>query len=178
MQDTESTLFTKQAIAARVAQLGAQISADYNGGDLVCVGVLKGSFIFMADLVRELNLPVTVDFIEASSYGTSTQSSGMVTITKDLRHSIAGRDVLIVEDIIDTGVTLSYLVNYFKSQAPHSVKICTLVDKPARRRIALSPDYCGFTIPDAFVVGYGLDYAERYRNLPDICVLKPEVYSE
>ena len=177
-QDMQQILFTQDQVAARVQELAAQITRDYAGKTPLVVGVLRGSFIFMADLVRHLDLPLTLDFMAASSYGAGTTSSGLVNIRLDLHDDIAGRDVLLVEDILDTGNTLSKLVAELKGRHPASLKLCVLLDKPERRRpgITLKPDYVGFTIPNAFVVGYGLDYNEHYRNLPYVGVLKPEAY--
>jgi hypoxanthine phosphoribosyltransferase len=176
--DVASVLVSEDQIHARVAELGAQISADYAGRELTLVSVLKGSLPFMADLMRSISIPVSIDLMEVSSYGgTATESSGLVRILKDLSSSIDGRDVMIVEDIIDTGLTLNYLIRYLRGKNPRSLHICTLLDKPARRLVDIPIDYLGFTIPDQFVIGYGLDYGEHYRNLPFIGVLKPEVYS-
>ena len=175
-QDIERVLFSEEELKRRVAELGARINEDYAGKKLILIGVLRGSFIFVADLVRQLNLPCTVDFMAVSSYGTGTTSSGQVRIVKDLSEDIAGRDVLVVEDIMDTGHTLSYLLQYLKDKGAASVRLCTLLDKPSRRTVPVEIQYCGFTIPDYFVVGYGLDYAEQYRSLPYIGVLKPCVY--
>lgn len=175
-QDIERVLFTEEELRQRVAQLGAQINADYAGRSLILIGVLRGSFIFVADLVRQLSLPCTVDFMAVSSYGAGTTSSGQVRIVKDLSEDIAGRDVLVVEDILDTGHTLSHLLRYLEGKQAASVRLCTLLDKPSRRTKAVELHYCGFSIPDHFVVGYGLDYAEQYRSLPYIGVLKPAVY--
>ncbi len=176
--DVASVLVSEEQIHARVAELGAQISADYEGRELTLVSVLKGSLPFMADLMRAISIPVSIDLMEVSSYGgTATESSGLVRILKDLSSSIDGRDVMIVEDIIDTGLTLNYLIRYLRGKNPRSLHICTLLDKPARRLVDIPIDYLGFTIPDQFVIGYGLDYGEHYRNLPFIGVLKPEVYS-
>lgn len=173
----EHKLYTEAEIAARVGSLGAQISIDYQGMDLLLVGVLRGVAVFMGDLVRSVTVPMEVDFIAISSYGTSTRSSGVVRILKDLDENVTGRHVLVVEDIIDTGLTLSYLMRTLLERRPASLEICTLLDKPARRLVDVPVKYSGFTIPDKFVVGYGLDYAQKYRNLPFIGVLKPEVYS-
>jgi len=160
-----------------VAEIGGQLSLDYAGRQLTLVSVLKGSLPFMADLMRAIEVPVAVDLMEVSSYGgTSTETSGLVRILKDLSSSIAGRDVVIVEDIIDTGLTLNYLLRYLRGKNPRSLRVCALLDKPARRLVEIPIDYLGFTIPDQFVVGYGLDYGEFYRNLPFIGVLRPEVY--
>ena len=175
-QDVERILFTEEELAARVRELGARITRDYAGKDLVIASVLRGSFIFMADLTRAIELPLTVDFMAVSSYGAGTVSSGQVEIKKDLSDSIEGKDLLIVEDILDSGNTLYYLIDVLEARKPASIRICTLLDKPERRIKPIKADYMGFTIPDAFVVGYGLDYDERYRKLPYIGVLKPEVY--
>jgi hypoxanthine phosphoribosyltransferase len=176
--DVAEVLLTEEAISAKVLELGARISADYAGRELTLVSVLKGSLPFMADLMRAIEVPVRIDLMEVSSYGgSSTESSGLVRILKDLSASIVDRDVLIVEDIIDTGLTLNYLIRYLRGKAPSSLRICTLLDKPARRLVEINVDYAGFTIPDQFVVGYGLDYGELYRNLRYVGVLRPEVYS-
>ena len=177
--DIGEILLTEEAISARVAELGRQIAADYAGRKLTLVSVLKGSLPFMADLMRAIDLPLRIDLMEVSSYGgSSTESSGLVRILKDLSASIEGEDVLIVEDIIDTGLTLNYLLRYLRGKNPRSLRICALLDKPARRLVEIDIDYRGFTIPDSFVIGYGLDYGEVYRNLPFIGVLRPEVYTE
>jgi hypoxanthine phosphoribosyltransferase len=177
--DVAEILVDEAAISAKVKELGAQISADYAGKQLTLVSVLKGSLPFMADLMRAIEIPVRIDLMEVSSYGgTATESSGLVRILKDLSASIADEHVLIVEDIIDTGLTLNYLIRYLRGKAPASLRICTLLDKPARRLVEIPVDYRGFTIPDQFVVGYGLDYGELYRNLRYVGVLKPEVYTE
>src|SRR5574337_420382 len=177
-QDVAEVLVEAERIAAKVAEIGARLSLDYAGQQLTLVSVLKGSLPFMADLMRAITIPVQIDLMEVSSYGgTSTETSGLVRILKDLSSSIEGRDVLIVEDIIDTGLTLNYLHRYLRGKNPRTLRICTLLDKPARRLVEIPIDYLGFTIPDRFVVGYGLDYGEFYRNLPYIGVLKPEVYS-
>jgi hypoxanthine phosphoribosyltransferase len=177
--DVGEILLTESEIQDKVAELGRRISADYTGRELTLVSVLKGSLPFMADLMRAISIPVRIDLMEVSSYGgTATESSGLVRILKDLSSSIDGADVLIVEDIIDTGLTLNYLVRYLRGKNPASLRICTLLDKPARRLVDIPVDYVGFTIPDQFVVGYGLDYGEVYRNLRFVGVLRPEVYSE
>ena len=176
--DIGEVLLSEADIAAKVAELGRRISEDYAGRNLTLVSVLKGSLPFMADLMRQITLPLRIDLMEVSSYGgTATESSGLVRIMKDLSASIADEDVLLVEDIIDTGLTLNYLVRYLRGKSPASLRICTLLDKPARRLVDIPVDYVGFEIPDQFVVGYGLDYAERYRNLRFVGVLRPEVYS-
>jgi len=177
--DIGEVLLTEDQIQAKVNELGRQISADYEGRQLTLVSVLKGSLPFMADLMRAMTIPLRIDLMEVSSYGgASTESSGLVRILKDLSASIQGEEVLIVEDIIDTGLTLNYLVRYLRGKNPASLRICTLLDKPARRLVEIPVDYIGFTIPDQFVVGYGLDYGELYRNLRFVGVLRPEVYSE
>jgi hypoxanthine phosphoribosyltransferase len=177
--DIGEILVSEEQIAAKVAELGRQIGADYAGRELTLVSVLKGSLPFMADLMRAIPIPVRIDLMEVSSYGgTSTESSGLVRILKDLSASIEGEEVLIVEDIIDTGLTLNYLLRYLRGKNPRSLRICTLLDKPARRLVDIPVDYVGFTIPDQFVVGYGLDYGEFYRNLRFVGVLRPEVYTE
>jgi hypoxanthine phosphoribosyltransferase len=174
--DVEEILLSGEQIQSRVAELGAQLAADYAGRHPVLVSVLKGSIVFLADLVRRMEIPLAIDLMEVSSYGASTESSGQVRILKDLSMAIDGRDVIVVEDIIDTGLTLNYLLRYLHDKGPASIRICCLLDKPARRLADISIDYRGFTIPDRFVIGYGLDYDERYRNLPYIGVLRPSVY--
>jgi len=174
--DIAEVLIDEQAIAAKVRELGAAIADDYRGKDLVLVSILKGALPFLADLMRQMPIPLALDFLEVSSYGEGTESSGNVRILKDLAKPIEGREVVVVEDILDTGHTLSYVIEHLRSKQPTSVRLCTLLDKPARRIVPIEIDYRGFEIPDKFVVGYGLDYAERYRNLPFIGVLKPEVY--
>jgi len=174
--DVEEILLSGEQVQARVTELGAQLAADYAERDPVLVSVLKGSIVFLADLVRAMPIPLSIDLMEVSSYGTSTESSGQVRILKDLSTSIEGREVIVVEDIIDTGLTLNYLLRYLHERSPASVRICCLLDKPARRLAPIEIDYRGFTIADRFVIGYGLDYGERYRNLPYIGVLRPSVY--
>lgn len=176
-QDITEILLSEESIQNKVAELGNQISKDYAGKDLVVVGVLRGGFIFLADLVRAIDLPIAIDFISVSSYGSGTSSSGVVRFLKDLDEEISGRHVLVVEDIIDTGTTLKYLIENLKTRQPLSVRVCTLLSKPDRRKVELDVAYNGFIIPDHFVVGYGLDYSERYRNLPYIGVLDSKVYS-
>lgn len=175
--DILKILISEDEIKQKVKELGQKITEDYKDKDLMVIGVLKGCIIFLSDLIKEIDLPLTMDFMVVSSYGSSTKSSGVVRIIKDLEKDIAGKDVLIVEDIVDTGLTLSYLVDYLKSRKANSVKICTLLEKPDRRKAEVDLEYVGFHIPDEFVVGYGLDYAEIYRNLPFVCILKPEIYS-
>lgn len=177
-KDLESILISREEIAAKVAELGRQISADYEGQDLLAICVLKGAIVFTADLLRQLTVDVTLDSISISSYGKATRSSGVVRFLKDLDESVEGRHVLVIEDIIDTGLTLKYLAENLQSRKPKSLRICTLLDKPSRRQVELEPDYVGFTIPDGFVVGYGLDFAQRYRQLPDVGILKPEIYGK
>ena len=175
-QDVERILFSEAQLAQRVAEIGRQITEDYRGKKLVLASVLRGSYIFMADLTRAIDLPLSVDFMAVSSYGAGTTSSGQVEIKKDLSDSIEGKDLLIVEDILDSGNTLYYLTGILRQRHPASIRLCTLLDKPERRVRDITADYVGFTIPDAFVVGYGLDYDEKYRNLPYVGILKPSVY--
>lgn len=175
-EDMASILFTEEEIQTRVARMGAELTRDYEGKDPIFVGVLKGCFVFMADLLRQVRIPCSLDFMAVSSYGDSTSTTGAVKINKDLSRDIQGRHVVIVEDILDSGVTLGYLTKYLQNRDPASITIATLLDKPSRRRAEVYAKYIGFSVPDAFVVGYGLDYAEEYRNLPYIGVLKPEVY--
>ena len=177
-QDIERVLFTEQELKDRVAEIAARIDRDYAGKEPMLISVLRGSFIFMADLARAITLPCTVDFMAVSSYGSGTTSSGQVKITKDLSESIEGRDIIVVEDILDSGNTLSYLFQLLQARHPASVRLCTLLDKPSRRTKPITADYTGFTVDDLFVVGYGLDYAEKYRNLPYIGILKPAVYEK
>ncbi len=178
MDVIERVLVSKEQLDKQVEELGARISKDYEGQELVIIGVLKGGFIFLADLARKIIIPVDLDFMSVSSYGNSSKSSGVVKIIKDVDTNITGKHVLIVEDIIDTGLTLSHLVELLKTRGPLSVKICAALDKPSRRKVDLKVDYKGIEIPDEFVVGYGLDYAGKYRNIPEVCVLKREVYTE
>ncbi|KNZ69018.1 hypoxanthine phosphoribosyltransferase [Thermincola ferriacetica] len=175
-QDLKNCLVGANEIKAKVKKLGEQISRDYAGKDLLVIGILKGAVIFMADLIREITIPINIDFMAVSSYGATTESSGVVRILKDLDQSVENKHVLIVEDIIDSGLTLKYLVEILKSRGPASVKVCTLLDKPDRRKTEVHVDYNGFVIPDEFVVGYGLDYDEKYRHLQEIYVLKEEIY--
>lgn len=176
-EHVESILYSEEQLRQRVKELGAQITADYAGKEPVLASVLRGSYIFMADLTRAIDLPVTVDFMAVSSYGAGTKSSGQVEIKKDLSDSIEGRDLIIVEDILDSGNTLAFLKDYFMTKGAASITIVTLLDKPSRRTKAITADLAGFVVPDEFVVGYGLDYCQQYRNVPYIGVLKPEVYS-
>ena len=177
-RDILRVLHSEEEIRQRVQTLGEQICEDFQGKNPLFVGVLKGCFLFMADVIRACQLRSEIEFIAVSSYGNGTRSSGNVQITRDLGHDITGRDLIVVEDILDSGNTLSYLIELLKVRRPSSIKICTLFDKPARRTRPIKADYVGFTVPDAFVVGYGLDYDQHYRNLPYIGILKPEIYGE
>lgn len=177
MGDIEEILVSRDTIREMAQRLGKQISKDYEGRDLVLVGVLKGGFVFLSDLMREITIPVDMDLIAVSSYGASTRSSGVVRIIKDMDLDVAGKDVLIVEDLVDTGLTLKHLKELFNTRGPKSVKICTAFDKPSRRKVEIEVEYNGIEVPDKFIVGYGLDYAGKYRNLPDVCTLKKEIYS-
>ncbi len=172
MSENIVTMLDQAAIAQRVAELGAQITAEYKDRPLVLIVVLKGSFVFAADLARAIDLPLRIDFLGVRSYGEGTESSGVVQITQDLSRPIEGEDVIIVEDIVDTGLTVAHLVDLLRTRQPRSVKICSLLHKPARARVHVAVDYLGFTIEDKFVIGYGLDFAERYRNLPYIGVVE------
>lgn len=175
-EDLESILVTREEIQAAVKKLGKQITEDYEGKTPVVIGILKGAVVFYSDLIREIDLPLQTEFMAVSSYGNATKSTGVVQIRLDLKLDIMGRDVIIVEDIVDSGMTLHYLKEHLASRGAASIRIATLLDKPARRRVELKADYYCFTIPDEFVVGYGLDYAEKYRNLSDIGVLSPRIY--
>lgn len=174
--DVKEILFSEEMIQAKVEELGKQISNDLEDNNPIVIGVLKGANVFLSDLIRKIDIPIIVDFIAVSSYGLSTQSSGVVKINKDLDFSIEGKDIVIIEDIIDTGLTLKYLLENLRSRNPKSIRICSLLDKPERRKVDIKVDYIGFKIPDEFIVGYGIDYAEKYRNLPFIASLKREVY--
>lgn len=176
--DISEILYSERQLAEMVERIGRQVSRDYEGKNLMLVSVLKGSLIFMADLMRAITVPCSIDFLSVSSYGSGTTTSGEVRILKDLDASLEGKDVLVVEDILDSGVTLSFLLGNLSARRPASIRLCTLLDKPERRRVNIRPDYVGAQVPDKFIVGYGLDYAERYRNLPYIGVLKPEIYAE
>jgi len=176
-EDVAEVLITEEELQARIAELGKAISADYQGRDLLAVCILRGAVIFLSDLIRQIAVPHEIDFMAVSSYGgTSTESSGVVRILMDLTTSIEGRDVLIVEDIVDTGLTLDYIIDNLKTRRPASLRTCALLNKHERRKVDVPLDYVGFDIPNKFVVGYGLDYEEKYRNLPFIGVLKPELY--
>jgi len=176
--DIKEVLYNEEVIIEKVREMGEKISNDYRGKNLIIVGVLKGSVVFAADLLRNIKIYCEIDFMAVSSYGKSTESTGVVRILKDLDESVEGKDVLIVEDIVDSGVTLGYLLNYFKTRKANSVEIATLLNKSARRKVDVPVKYIGFEVPDEFIVGYGIDYAERYRNLPFIGTLKPEVYEK
>ncbi|SEO91926.1 hypoxanthine phosphoribosyltransferase [Propionispora vibrioides] len=176
MDDVERVLISTEELKQRIADMGKQISQDYAGKEILMIGVLRGAVIFMADLARAIDIPVAIDFMAVSSYGAGTSSSGVVRILKDLDETVEGKHILVVEDIIDSGLTLNYLLDNIKSRKPASLRMCTLLNKPERRKVNVHIDYNGFTIPDHFVVGYGLDYAEKYRNLPFIGILKPAVY--
>lgn len=178
INDVERVLLSEKQLAERIWEMGREITADYAGKEILMIGVLRGAVLFMADLARAIKVPVAIDFMAVSSYGAGTSSSGVVRILKDLDENVEGKHVLVVEDIIDSGLTLNYLIDNLKSRQPASIKICTLLNKPERRKVDVDIAYNGFTIPDHFVVGYGLDYAEKYRNLPFIGVLKPEIYQD
>lgn len=174
--DIGEILFTEEEIAEIVRNMGQQISEDYKGKNLFMVSVLKGSLPFMADLMRQISIPCSIDFLSVSSYGSGTVTSGEVRILKDLDTSLEGKDLLVVEDILDSGVTLSFLLKTLSARNPASIRLCTFLDKPERRRVDIHADYVGASVTDKFIVGYGLDYAEKYRNVPYIGVLKPEIY--
>ena len=176
-QDVLRVLLSEEEIRAKCKEMGARISQEYKGKNLMLVTVLKGAVVFLADLMRAIEVPAEIDFMVVSSYGSGGKSSGVVKIVKDLDVPLAGKDLLIVEDILDSGLTLSYIKELLASRGPASIKIATLLDKPSRRKVDLVADYIGFSVPDEFVIGYGLDYDEKYRNLPYIGILKPEVYS-
>ena len=177
-EDMQAVLLTREQISNRIVEMGAEITEKYKDKNPIFVGVLKGCFVFMADLMRNVDILCTMDFMAVSSYGSGTITTGAVKINKDLSQDVEGRHVIIVEDILDSGMTLSYLVKYLSGRNPASITLVTLLDKPARRKADIKADYVGFEVQDAFVVGYGLDYDEKYRNLPYIGILKPEVYSE
>ncbi len=176
--DIKEIILTEETLRARVAELGADISRDYAGETVLLVAVLRGAALFIADLAREITTPVELDFMAVSSYGSSTKSSGVVRILKDLDEMIEGRNVIVVEDILDTGLTLKYLLKNLASRKPKTLEVITLLNKEGKQRVPISCKYTGFLIPDEFVVGYGLDYAEKYRNLPYIGILKPSVYAD
>ena len=177
-EDLEKVLVTKDEIAQKVKALGKQITEDYQGKSLIAVCILKGAVVFFSDLIREIDLPMDLDFMAISSYGSSTKSTGVVKLVKDLDRDVYGRNVLVVEDIVDSGMTLSYIKKELLHRGASSVRIATLLDKPARRRVELEVEYSCFNIPDAFVVGYGMDYDEKYRNLPDVGILHPRIYTK
>ncbi|WP_244835435.1 hypoxanthine phosphoribosyltransferase [Clostridium sp. BJN0001] len=177
-QDIKEVLFSESELKEKIQELAAKISKDYENKDLLVVGILKGSVVFAAELIKNITTYCEIDFMAVSSYGNSTETSGVVRILKDLDHNVEGKDILIVEDIVDTGVTLSYLLKYLKARKANSIEIVALLNKPARRCADLNVKYIGFEVPDAFIVGYGIDYAEKYRNLPFIGILKPEVYEK
>lgn len=177
-EDILQVLFSEEQLRQKCAELGARISRDYEGKNLLMVSVLKGSVVFMADLMRHITVPCGIDFMAVSSYGSGVKTSGVVKINKDLDIDLAGRDILIVEDILDSGMTLSYLTELLRDRGPASIRIAALLDKPSRRKADVQPDYVGYVVPDEFVVGYGLDYDERYRNLPYVGILKPAVYTK
>jgi len=174
--DLKCVYYTKEQIAERVEELGKQITKDYQGKEILVVGILKGAAIFTMDLVRSIELPLTLDFMSVSSYGAGTVSSGKINIRKELDTDIKGKHVLVCEDIIDSGLTMSSLLELLRQREPASLKLCAMLSKPSRRKAKVSIDYCGWEVPDEFIVGYGLDYAEKYRNLPCIGILKPEIY--
>ncbi len=174
--DILRVLYSEEELKAKCAEMGAQITHDYEGKNLLLVTVLKGAVVYLTDLMRNIDLPCSIDFMVVSSYGSGTESSGVVKIVKDLDQDLTGKDILIVEDILDSGMTLSYLKKLLQSRNPSSIRIATLMDKPARRKVDLKADYAGFEVPDEFVVGYGLDFDEKYRNLPYVGILKPEIY--
>ncbi|MBU3110653.1 hypoxanthine phosphoribosyltransferase [Clostridium lacusfryxellense] len=174
--DIKEVLYSEDELKDKIRQMGAKISNDYSGKELILIGILKGSVIFMSDLLKEITIPCKMDFMAVSSYGSSTQSSGVVRILKDLDFEIQGKDVLIVEDIIDSGVTLKYLMKYLRARKPNSLEIICLLNKPDRRKVDIDVKYLGFDVPDYFLVGFGMDYAEKYRNLPYVGILKDEIY--
>ena len=178
LDDIESILITRERIQERVEELGAEISRDFSGKNPLLVGVLKGSFVFLSDLIRQISIPCEIDFMAVSSYGNKSQTTGAVQIHMDLGQDIENRHVIVVEDILDSGLTLNYLVNYLGGRNPASITLVTLLDKPTRRQTSVTAHYVGFEVSDAFVVGFGLDYAQKYRNLPFIGVLKPDIYSD
>lgn len=171
-ESTVKPLFTRRQVAAAVKRLAEAIKRDYAGKNPVLIGILKGSFVFMADLIRLLDFPLTVEFVTLSSYGSGTESSGKIKLVRCLQSPIRGRDVLVVEDIVDTGLTIAFLLEYLRKRKPASLKLCALLEKPARRKVPVAIDYLGFAVPDRFIVGYGIDWNERYRHLSDICYLE------
>ncbi|OOM71309.1 hypoxanthine phosphoribosyltransferase [Clostridium sp. BL-8] len=177
-QDIQEILFSEEVLANRIKELASEISKDYKGKNLLVVGILKGSVLFAAELIKNISIPCEIDFMAVSSYGNSTETSGVVRILKDLDNSIEGKDILVVEDIVDTGVTLTYLLKYLEARKANSIEIVSLLNKQTRRISDLKVKYVGFEVPDGFIVGYGIDYAEKYRNLPFIGILKPEIYEK
>jgi hypoxanthine phosphoribosyltransferase len=177
-EDIKEILFSEEVLTKRIKELAEKISVDYKGKDLLVVGILKGSVIFAAELIKNISTPCEIDFMAVSSYGNSTETSGIVRILKDLDNNIEGKHILIVEDIVDTGVTLAYLLKYLKARKANSIEIVALLNKAARRVSDIDVKYIGFEVPDGFIVGYGIDYAEKYRNLPFIGILKPEIYEK
>jgi len=177
-QDIHEILFSEEILTKRIKELASEVNRDYKGKDLVVVGILKGSVIFAAELIKNISIPCEIDFMAVSSYGSSTETSGVVRILKDLDNNIEGKDILVVEDIVDTGVTLTYLLKYLQARKANSIEIISLLNKQARRISDLEVKYIGFEVPDGFIVGYGIDYAEKYRNLPFIGILKSEVYEK
>ena len=176
--DMEKVYYSEEELKACAAKLGKRITEDYAGEEVFVIGILKGAVVFFSDLIREIKIPTQIDFMIASSYGNSKETSGTVKILKDLDYDIAGKNVIIVEDIIDSGLTMKYLMQILAGRNPKTMRLCALLNKPSRRRVDVKIDYCGFEVPDEFLVGYGLDYAEKYRNLPYIGVLKKEIYAE
>lgn len=176
--DIQEILYSEDVLTKKIKELASEISKDYEGKELVVVGILKGSVIFASELIKNISVKCEIDFMAVSSYGNSTETSGVVRILKDLDHNIEGKDILIVEDIVDTGVTLNYLLKYLKARKANSIEIVSLLNKPKRRAVELDVKYIGFEVPDEFIVGYGIDYAEKYRNLPFIGILKREVYEK
>lgn len=177
-KDIQEVLFSEEVLTKRIKELASDVSKDYKGKELVVVGILKGSVIFAAELIKNISIKCEIDFMAVSSYGNSTETSGVVRILKDLDNSIEGKDILVVEDIVDTGITLAYLLKYLKARKANSIEIISLLNKQVRRKADLDVKYIGFEVPDGFIVGYGIDYAEKYRNLPFIGILKPEVYEK
>lgn len=175
-EDIKEILISEEQLQKKVKELGEKVTKDYEGENLTVICILKGAVLFMSELIKNIEIPIEIDFMDVSSYGNQTTSSGVVKIIKDLDSSIEGKNILIVEDIIDSGLTLNYLMKILKSRSPKSVQICSLLDKPEGRKVSMDVKYVGFIVPDAFLVGYGLDYAEKYRNLPYIGILKEEVY--
>ncbi|OGO02115.1 MAG: hypoxanthine phosphoribosyltransferase [Chloroflexi bacterium RBG_13_52_14] len=172
--DKTKVIITREEIANKVAEIATQLGKDYRGKNPLLIGILKGSFVFLSDLVRAMNIPAEIDFVRLASYGAGTESSGKIKLVKDVETPIKGRHVLVVEDIIDRGLTVRFLLDYLSFRKPASLKLCALFDKPSRRKVEVPIDYLGFTVPDAFVVGYGLDFDEKYRYLPDLCTLEEQ----